>query len=133
MHDLRPGWFKRKRLADLALIIKAMDESITRGGGVNNLSADALKNACLIRGKHFNIIYDFQVFFNLRIFQILGLNPTNMRTEDMVMWLQQWLQISKEVDTESLSLLLHCPILLGYNQPSNWLLIYSSKKNKQYL
>lgn len=58
MHDLRPGWFKRKRLADLALVIKAMDEAITRSGGVNNLSVDVLRNACLIRGKHFNINYN---------------------------------------------------------------------------
>jgi len=53
-----------------------------------------------------------------------GLNPITMKTEDMIHWLTQWIVVSQVVDRSSLSLLLHCPILLGYNQPSNWMLIH---------
>lgn len=99
------GWFRRSRLFERAVILKEMDKAIIREGGVHNMPIDALKNACVIR----------------------GLNPTNMRNEDMVKWLNNWIQISSAVDKENLSLLLHCPILLAYNEPSNWMLIYKTK------
>lgn len=105
MHELHMGWFRRTRLGDKAIILRAMDEAIIREGGLSVLSADVLKNACLLR----------------------GLNPTNMRHEDMIKWMSQWITISNEIDRDSLSLLLHCPILLAYNEPSNWQLIYSYK------
>lgn len=47
----------------------------------------------------------------------------------MIRWMNHWIELSNEVDKDSLSLLLHCPILLGYNQPSNWRLIYAYKNN----
>ncbi|XP_033208158.1 uncharacterized protein LOC117167380 isoform X8 [Belonocnema kinseyi] len=53
-----------------------------------------------------------------------GLNPVNMSTESMQEWLNQWLSVSSEVNEISISLLLHCPILLAYNHPSNWTLLY---------
>ncbi|CAH0547408.1 unnamed protein product [Brassicogethes aeneus] len=106
IHDIHRGWFRRTRLADRATILIEMDKAIMREGGVHNLPIDALRNACLIR----------------------GLNPMNMKSEDMIKWLNSWIQISSEVDRESLSLLLHVPILLGYNQPTNWLLIYPPKQ-----
>lgn len=54
-----------------------------------------------------------------------GLNPTNMSSAAMLEYLQDWLSVSREVDASSYSLLLHLPIFLGYNQPSNFHLIYS--------
>jgi hypothetical protein len=105
VHDLHTGWFRRTRLSERAVILKAMDNAILREGGVHNMPAEALRNACLIR----------------------GLNPANMRNEDMISWLNNWIAISSAVDKENLSLLLHCPILLAYNEPSNWSLIYKDK------
>ncbi|RZB39856.1 LETM1 domain-containing protein 1, partial [Asbolus verrucosus] len=105
IHNLHTGWFRRARLAERAVILKEMDKAIMREGGVHNLPIDALKNACFIR----------------------GLNPINMRNEDMVHWLKNWITVSSAVDKETLSLLLHCPILLAYNEPSNWQLIYKNK------
>lgn len=80
-----------------------MDRAIIREqGGLKSLSLDALKNACFMR----------------------GLSPQNLQKDEMIEWLEQWLQISQIIDHDNLSLLLHSPILLGYNHPNNWLLIY---------
>ncbi|XP_030750081.1 LETM1 domain-containing protein 1 [Sitophilus oryzae] len=105
IHNIHPGWFRRTRLADRALILIEMDKAIMREGGVHNLPSEALKTACYIR----------------------GLNPTNVDEKYLVKWLSQWIKISNEINKENLSLLLHCPILLGYNEPSNWSLIYPKK------
>lgn len=50
-----------------------------------------------------------------------------MRNEDMIDWLKQWIELSIATKQKYPSLLLHSPILLGYNHPSNWILIYSKK------
>ncbi|XP_039287361.1 LETM1 domain-containing protein 1 [Nilaparvata lugens] len=100
MHDMHTGWRRRTRLAERAEFLQLMDQAILREGGVNRLTIEELKWACSIR----------------------GLSPTNMKTEDMITWLNAWLTISKEVDEHSYSLLLHCPILLSYNHPSNWVI-----------
>ena len=52
-----------------------------------------------------------------------GLNPSNVRTDDMVKYLEQWIAVSVHVDPRTYSLVLHCPILLAYNQPTNRVLI----------
>ncbi|KAF7279751.1 hypothetical protein GWI33_006781 [Rhynchophorus ferrugineus] len=104
-HNIHAGWFRRTRLSDRALILIEMDKAIMREGGVHNLPVDALRTACYIR----------------------GLNPVNVDTEYLVKWLSKWIQVSSQIDKDSLSLLLHCPILLGYNEPSNWILIYPKK------
>ncbi|XP_072399760.1 LETM1 domain-containing protein 1 isoform X2 [Diabrotica undecimpunctata] len=106
MHDMSVGiFFRRSRLTERAYILKEMDKAIMREGGVHNLPIDALKKACYIR----------------------GLNPTNMKNEEMIKWLTDWIQLSSQVDKDSYSLLLHAPVLLSYNAPSNWMLIYKEK------
>lgn len=95
-------WFRRIRLEDRARLIQAMDKAIMRQNGPSMLSQDSVRFACLMR----------------------GLNPVNMNYDHMIQYLDSWLRISKETDIKSASLLLHCPILLAYNQPSNWRLIY---------
>lgn len=103
MHGMSTSiWFRRTRLKDRARLIQAMDKAILREKSVECLSQDTLRYACFIR----------------------GLNPVYMRYDDMIQWLKQWLEISQKTDLDSASLLLHCPILLAYNQPSNWRLIY---------
>ncbi|KAF5284675.1 hypothetical protein FQA39_LY16957 [Lamprigera yunnana] len=104
IHDVPLGWFRRTRLGDRAIILQAMDRSIMKEG-IDNISHDSLRNACLIR----------------------GLNPTNMNYEDMIKWMKKWLIVSCDINKSSLSLLLHCPILLAYNEPTNWQLIYPNK------
>ncbi|PSN35206.1 LETM1 domain-containing protein 1 [Blattella germanica] len=102
MYRMHGGWRRRQRLAERATILQEMDFAIEREGGLSKLSQEELRQACFYR----------------------GLNPITMKTDDIIDWLSQWFKISQAVDAESLSLLLHCPILLGYNQPSNWILIH---------
>ncbi|KAK9728412.1 LETM1-like, RBD [Popillia japonica] len=106
MHDMHRVWFRRSRLAERAAILIAIDRAILREGGLESMSTEALRKACLMR----------------------GLNPLNMKKEHMINWLLLWLTISNEIDKYSYSLLLHCPILLAYNHPTNWQLIYRSNK-----
>ncbi|XP_051162921.1 LETM1 domain-containing protein 1 isoform X2 [Leptopilina boulardi] len=94
--------FRRKRLLNRGLLIKSMDIAIQKEGGVTKIPIEALKWVVSFR----------------------GLNPVNMSTESMQEWLDQWLIISSEVDKTSISLLLHCPVLLAYNHPTNWTLLY---------
>lgn len=106
MHGMRSGFFFRRRLlAYRAFILKELDKAIKREGGVNNLPLDALKKACFMR----------------------GLNPTNLSNEEMIKWMSDWIKLTDAVDKDSYSLLLHAPILLAYNAPSNWKLIYKDK------
>ncbi|XP_057672516.1 LETM1 domain-containing protein 1 [Diorhabda carinulata] len=106
MHGMRSGFFfRRRRLAYRAFILRELDKAIKREGGVNNLPLDALKRACFMR----------------------GLNPTNLSNEEMIKWLGDWIKLTDSVDKDSYSLLLHAPILLAYNAPSNWKLIYKDK------
>ncbi|XP_050690452.1 uncharacterized protein LOC126982456 [Eriocheir sinensis] len=93
---------RRRRLKDHAHILHCMDAAISREG-VDSLTHDNLKNTLIFR----------------------GLNPTNMSSVAMLEYLQNWLSVSREVDASSYSLLLHLPIFLAYNQPSNFHLIYS--------
>ncbi|KAL3285063.1 hypothetical protein HHI36_019187 [Cryptolaemus montrouzieri] len=109
LHNLNTFfWFRRKRLFEKALLLKEMDSAIMREGGIHNLPVEALRTSCYIR----------------------GLNPTNMKNEDMINWLNKWIKVSRAIDQDSVSLLLHCPILLGYNEPSNWTLIYAYSRKQ---
>lgn len=82
-----------------------MDRAIRREGGVHNMPADALRNACFFR----------------------GLNAANMDNEDLIKWLEGWVEVSMDVDQNNFSLLIHLPILLGYNHPNNWQLRYGER------
>lgn len=95
--------FKRIRLAERGALIKRMDIAIQKEGGVSAMPNDAIRWALSFR----------------------GLNPTNMSQESMKEWLEQWLTVSVHVNESTISLLLHCPILLAYNHPTNWILIYN--------
>ncbi|XP_050293605.1 LETM1 domain-containing protein 1 isoform X2 [Anthonomus grandis grandis] len=105
VHGIHIGWFRRTRLADRAQILIEMDKAIMREGGVHNMPLEALKKCCYIR----------------------GLNPKFATQEHMIKWLTNWIKISNDIDKNTLSLLLHCPVLLGYNEQSNWCLIYPQK------
>lgn len=95
--------FKRRKLKERSILIKRMDEALQKEGGTTTMSNDAIRWALSFR----------------------GVNPANMSLESMRNWLEQWFIISNTVNENTLSLLLHCPILLAYNHPTNWILVYS--------
>lgn len=102
---MHKGWNRRNRLYDRAHLIKLMDLAIIREGGVEILSQDEIK---------------WNSFFR-------GLNPIDMSNNQILVWLRTWLAISQKIDYNSYSLLLHCPILLGFNQPSNWCFLHDKR------
>lgn len=79
-----------------------MDLAINREAGAHNMSTEALRQSCFMR----------------------GLNPTYLSNEEMIEFLRKWILVSTVVDGESISLYLHLPILLAYNHPNNWTLIH---------
>ncbi|XP_052872736.1 LOW QUALITY PROTEIN: LETM1 domain-containing protein 1 [Anopheles cruzii] len=102
LHGIHAGLLRRFRLSERTYIVHHMDMAIKREGGVHNMPVESLKHACFLR----------------------GLNATNLSTESMVEWLQEWVQVSLVVNEDSISLLLHLPILLTYNHTNNWILIH---------
>ncbi|KAK8405891.1 hypothetical protein O3P69_006954 [Scylla paramamosain] len=102
LHGRSVWLWRRQRLRDHARILHCMDAAISREG-LDSLTLDNLRATLIFR----------------------GLNPTNMSTDAMLEYLQNWLKVSKEVDASCYSLLLHLPIFLAYNQPTNFALIYS--------
>lgn len=77
-----------------------------------------------------------------------GLNPFGCGRQEVNNWLNKWTNISSHINgkfdlmiimisinyskidyktDKSISMLLHCPILLAYNEPTNWKLIYKKK------
>ena len=101
MPSLKP--FRKLKLLERGLLIKRMDQAIQREGGITKIPNDAIRWALSFR----------------------GLNPSNMSIESMRNWLEQWMIISNTVNEDNISLLLHSPILLAYNHPTNWILMYS--------
>ncbi|XP_059615802.1 LETM1 domain-containing protein 1 [Phlebotomus argentipes] len=102
LHGVRTGLLKRARLSERFHIFRHMDRAIKHEGGVHNMSPDALKHACFLR----------------------GLNPTLLSNEQMIEWLREWVTVSLAVDTDTMSLFLHLPILIAYNHPNNWRLTH---------
>lgn len=105
MHGLRASvlFSRSSRLAKHANLLGEMDDAIMRDGGPSTLSMADLKSTCFLR----------------------GLNPINMNTNDLSSWLESWLSLSCGLHKEArISMLLHAPVFLAYNQPSNWRLIY---------
>lgn len=106
LHGLRMGINKRLRLYEHAFMVHTMDIAIKREGGIHNMPESALRRACYIR----------------------GLNPINLKNEEMIDWLRSWVAISLNIEEKHISLFLHLPILLGYNHPNNWKTIYGKSK-----
>lgn len=79
--------------------------AIKREGGASNLPAEALRDSCFRR----------------------GLNAANMTNEELVKFLDDWIEVSEHIDEMNISLYLHLPILLAYNHPNNWKLIYQER------
>ncbi|KAH8239891.1 hypothetical protein KR032_009066 [Drosophila birchii] len=102
LHGLPGSIFKRHRLHEHSFLVHYMDQAINREGGVHNLTPNALRYACYLR----------------------GLNPEGLSNEEMIEWLRKWVKVSTSIQGEHITLFLHLPILLGYNHPNNWKTIY---------
>ncbi|CAN8027124.1 unnamed protein product [Ixodes persulcatus] len=102
----------------LVILIRVSNRSLFRFGSGSGLVA-----LCLVP-----VRFWFRVahIISLRLLAcfLRGLNPMGLSKKDLIAWLQDWIKISSSIDSQSMSLLLHCPILLAYNQPSNWILIH---------
>ena len=48
-----------------------------------------------------------------------GLNAANMSREELIQWLEGWLDVSEANNEDNFSLYLHMPVLLAMNKPSN--------------
>ena len=94
---MHKGWRRRERLYMRANLVKLMDLAIIKEGGPEILNLHDMRWHCFFR----------------------GLNPINMNNDELLFWLRMWLEISREIDKNSYSLLLHCPVLLGFNKLTN--------------
>ncbi|GFR31958.1 LETM1 domain-containing protein 1 [Trichonephila clavata] len=101
MHGLSALPGKQWRLWKHAGFIREMDLAILREGW-KSMSHHDLRQACFLR----------------------GLSPVGLSSEEMITWLSQWIYVAQNCESQSLSLLLHCPIFLSYNYSSNWVLIH---------
>lgn len=102
LHGIHRVYLKRVRLSEHCYAMHIIDLAIKREGGVHNMPTESLRHSCYLR----------------------GLNPENLRNEEMIEWLREWSKVSMQIGTENISLYLHLPILLGYNHPNNWKLIH---------
>lgn len=105
LHDVRTIFFKKSSLAYKAMVIHLLDKAILREGGTKSLATPVLRDSCFLR----------------------GLNASNMDNEELLKWLDQWIEISSHIDEKNFSLLLHLPILTTYNHPNNWKLKYQER------
>lgn len=102
LHGIHSWYLKQARLSEHCYFMQNQDRAIKQEGGAHNLSATALKNACYLR----------------------GLNPTTLSNDEMIAWLREWMKVSMNINIDVVSLYLHLPIFLTYNQPNNWRLTH---------
>lgn len=102
LHGIHTGMRKRQRLAYHAFVVHHMDLAIRREGGVHNMPAESMRKACALR----------------------GLNTANLSAEEQITWLRKWVELSIPVDGTTISLFMYLPVLLTYNHPNNWKLLY---------
>lgn len=81
MHGLSILPRKTPRLWRYAGFIRELDLAIVRHGGPQALSDDQMREACFLR----------------------GLNPLGCNKIELIDWLNQWLQISKNLESKTLS------------------------------
>lgn len=102
LHGMHTWYLKSIRLSEYVYTMHTMDQAIMNEGGVHNMPTEGLRYSCYLR----------------------GLNPANLRNEELIEFLREWIKISRQIGTENVSLYLHLPILLSYNHPNNWKLTH---------
>lgn len=105
---------RRLPLKQDGLIMLHIDRAMVREG-IENMTEQEVCKSCLKR----------------------GLNPYGLDREERIKFLQEWTELSKHLDENSVSLLLHCPVLLTYNKQTNIQLMkgkrYKWRKKKSIL
>ena len=91
-------WFPRTKLQVYANMILQIDKAIERENPAN-MNKQELSDCCLVR----------------------GLNMNSVSEEDARSYLDAWIKISSNLKNDTSSLLLHLPILLGYNHKSRYI------------
>lgn len=86
----------RSKLVQQGLLLLHTDLAMLREG-FSSMTEDEINLACFMR----------------------GLNPYGLKPQEKEAYLSSWIEISKEVDEHSMSLLLHGPVLLAINHPTN--------------
>lgn len=99
---------RRSKLIDATLIVHYTDLALGREG-IENLSNEELAKACYSR----------------------SLNPVGISRNEQLQYLCQWVEVSRAINENSLSLWLHLPLFLAYNQPTNRQLTGRSLQWKQ--
>ncbi len=94
IHGLSYLTLHRKRLPEYGNLLLQIDLALVREGGPGVLSIDELGTACFRR----------------------GLNTDGLSRSEMEEYLSDWLAISSKLNKHYLSLILHLPILLGFNK-----------------
>ena len=94
-HGLKDWFWWRDKLRQHGNLINQIDKSIARED-IATLEDEELRKCCYMR----------------------GLNAGPLNRSEMLNYLQEWVEISVQLDQKSVSLLLHLPILLGYNHKS---------------
>lgn len=105
LHGVKGLFTKRSQLSYRAMCMHYIDNAIKREGGTQNLPIETLRDSCFMR----------------------GLNASNLTNDELIKFLDNWLEVSKHIDSNNFSLYLHLPILLTYNHPNNWKLIYQER------
>lgn len=105
MHGVKGIFTIKSKLSYRAMCLHNIDMAIQREGGTHNLPAETLRDSCFMR----------------------GLNASNLTNEEQIQFLDDWIKVSKHIDARNFSLFLHLPILLTYNHPNNWKLIYRER------
>ncbi|CAL1536333.1 unnamed protein product [Lymnaea stagnalis] len=99
---------RRKKLVKDALFLHFIDSAMSREG-THSMTDEEVDRACCWR----------------------GLNPHGMWRQEKVQYLENWTQISQVIHEQSISLLLHLPVLLSYCEPSNRELVAKHRNIKR--
>ena len=96
-HGITDKTWWRHRLQQHGNLVNQIDRAISREE-ILSLTELELRSCCLTR----------------------GLNPNELDRTEMMEYLRDWVEISLHLDHNSISLLLHLPIFLGYNHKNRY-------------
>ncbi|XP_031640469.1 LETM1 domain-containing protein 1 [Contarinia nasturtii] len=105
LHGIKGIFTIKSKLTFRAMCIHNIDMAIKREGGTQTLTTETLRDSCFMR----------------------GLNASNMTNDELIKFLDDWIAVSTHINETNFSLFLHLPILLTYNHPNNWQLLYQNR------
>merc|ERR1711976_780268 len=90
-------YYPMLKLQQYGNLLLEIDKAIIRENRENMTNAELLDN-CFLR----------------------GLNPDDLTRDEMLDYIERWLAVSEHLDKDSISLLLHLPIFIGYNSANRF-------------